>query len=151
MVTLPVSGSTSTSQNWVEKPGAMPPALTEAAAVIGPPVRDRLAASSLKGNGGKSPTLLLAGLAWPSSHTTPSTSTSQISAARARNSSTTFLLASMTAMPVAKVTREPPVTPANRGGVGDDRADLIVVDPESLGRHQRHRGARAADLDRPSL
>jgi hypothetical protein len=30
-----------------------------------------------------------------------------------RNSSTTFLLASMTAMPVAKVTREPPVTPVN--------------------------------------
>jgi len=41
---------------------------------------------------------------------TPSTSTSQIIAARARNSSTTFLLASTTAMPVAKVTREPPVT-----------------------------------------
>jgi len=30
IVTLPVLGSTSTSQNWVEKPGAMPPALTEA-------------------------------------------------------------------------------------------------------------------------
>jgi hypothetical protein len=37
---LPVSGSTSTSQNWVEKPGAMPPALTEAAAVIGCEIAD---------------------------------------------------------------------------------------------------------------
>jgi hypothetical protein len=44
--------------------------LTEAAAVIGPPVRYRLAASSLKVKGGKSPTLLLAGLASPFSHTT---------------------------------------------------------------------------------
>ena len=35
MVTLPVSGSTSTSQNWVEKPGAWPPALTDAALVKG--------------------------------------------------------------------------------------------------------------------
>jgi hypothetical protein len=41
---LPVSGSTSTSQNCVEKPGAMPPALTEAAAVIGPPVSAYFAA-----------------------------------------------------------------------------------------------------------
>ena len=32
------SASTSRSQNWVEKPGAWPPALTDAAAVIGPPV-----------------------------------------------------------------------------------------------------------------
>src|SRR6202049_1516066 len=70
IVTLPVSGSTSTSQNWVEKPGAMPPALTEAAAVIGPPVSAFLAASSLNDIGWKSPTLLLAGLAWPSSRTT---------------------------------------------------------------------------------
>jgi hypothetical protein len=31
MVTLPLSGSNSTSQNWVEKLGAMPPAFTEAA------------------------------------------------------------------------------------------------------------------------
>src|SRR6516164_4017588 len=109
IVTLPVSGSISTSQNWVEKPGACPPALTEAAAVSGPPVKAFLAAISFSDNGGKSPTLLEAGLAWPSSQTTPSTSTSQIIAARARNSSTIFLLASTTAMPVAKVTREPPV------------------------------------------
>src|SRR5260370_13696724 len=110
IVTLPVSGSTSTSQNWVENPGAMPPALTDAAAVIGPPVSAFLAASSLNDNGAKSPTLLLAGLAWPSSQITPSASTSQIIAALARSSSTTFLLASTTAMPVANVTREPPVT-----------------------------------------
>src|SRR4029077_3802844 len=110
IVTLPVSGSTSTSQNCVEKPGAIPPALTEAAAVIGPPVNAFLAANTLNDIGWKSPTLLLAGLAWPSSQITPSTSTSQIIAARPRNSSMIFLLASTTAMPVANVTRDPPVT-----------------------------------------
>src|SRR5439155_11350374 len=71
IVTLPVSGSTSTSQNCVEKPGAMPPALTEAAAVIGPPVNAFLAANSLNDIGAKSPTLLLAGLAGPPSQITP--------------------------------------------------------------------------------
>jgi hypothetical protein len=47
-----------TSKSWVEKPGAMPPALTEAVAVIGPPVSDFLATSSFGGDGEKSPTLL---------------------------------------------------------------------------------------------
>lgn len=42
------------------------------------------------------------GLAWPSSQTSPSTSTSQLKAARARNSSTIFLLVSTTALLVAK-------------------------------------------------
>src|SRR5881392_3236081 len=84
IVTLPVSGSTSTSQNWVEKPGAWPPALTEAAAVSGPPVSAALPAISFSDIGGKSPTLLLAGLALPSSQTTPSASTPQIIAARAQ-------------------------------------------------------------------
>src|SRR5260370_3729473 len=98
IVTLPVSGSTSTSQNCVEKPGAMPPALTEAAAVIGPPVSAFLAASSLNDNGAKSPTLLLAGFAWPSSHTTPSTSTSQIIIAPTQNWSATFSAASPTSL-----------------------------------------------------
>src|SRR3984893_18740218 len=108
IVTLPVSGSTSTSQNWVEKPGAMPPAFTEAAAVIGPPVNAFLAASSLNDSGAKSPTLLLAGLAQPSSQTTPSTSTSQIIPARPRISSTTFLLVPTTAVPCAQVEQWPP-------------------------------------------
>jgi hypothetical protein len=35
---------------------------------------------------------------------------------------------------------------ADRRGIGDDRADLAIVDPQCLGRHQRHRGARAADI-----
>ena len=35
---------------------------------------------------------------------------------------------------------------ADRSGVGDDRADLLVRDAEHLGRHHRHRGARAADI-----
>jgi hypothetical protein len=47
----------------------MPPALTEAAAVIGPPVSAFLAASSLNDKGAKSPTLLLAGLAPPPAKT----------------------------------------------------------------------------------
>src|SRR5437870_5658258 len=77
---------------------------------IGPPVSPRFAAISLIDSGGKSPTLLLAGLAQPSSQTTPSGSTFHVLAARAHNSTMTFLVASTTAMPVAKVTREPPVT-----------------------------------------
>ena len=44
---LPVSGSTSTSQNWVAKPGAT--ALGFTAATIGPPVCARLAAISILG------------------------------------------------------------------------------------------------------
>src|SRR4029077_16940931 len=53
--------------------------------------------------------LLLAGLAQPSSQTTPSGSTSHILAARMHSSWINFLAVSTTAMPVAKVTREPPV------------------------------------------
>ena len=68
---------------------------------MGPPVALKFEAISFSGSGSKSPTLLLAGLAQPSSHTTASTSTSQISAARARMSSITFLQASITARPVA--------------------------------------------------
>jgi hypothetical protein len=48
----------------------------EAAAVIGPPVSAFFAANSLNDKRAKSPTLLLAGLAWLSSQMTPSTSTS---------------------------------------------------------------------------
>jgi hypothetical protein len=82
---------------------------TAAAATIGAPVCARLAAISLSDSGSKSPTLLLAGLAQPSSQTTPSGSTSHILAARTHNSWINFLAVSTTAMPVAKVTREPPV------------------------------------------
>ena len=45
---MPVSGSTSTSQNWVEKPGAWPPALTEAAAVDRAAGQRRLAGDLLQ-------------------------------------------------------------------------------------------------------
>src|SRR5207244_3857137 len=72
ILTLPVSGSTSRSQNWVAKPGATTAGFTEPEATIGPPVVARLAAISLSDNGLKSPTLLLAGLAQPSCQTTPS-------------------------------------------------------------------------------
>jgi hypothetical protein len=44
-----VSGSTSTSQNWVAKPGATELGFTAAAATIGPPVCARLAAISILG------------------------------------------------------------------------------------------------------
>src|SRR5271168_183517 len=90
--TLPVSGSTSTSQNWVAKPGATALGFTAAAAMIGPPVCARLAAISLSDSGLKSPTLLLAGLAQPSSQTTPSGSTSHILAARTHSSWIIFLV-----------------------------------------------------------
>src|SRR5215470_10517704 len=98
------------SQNWVAKPGATTIGLTLAAATIGPPVVGLLAAISLSDSGLKSPTLLLAGLAWPSSHTTPSGSTFHIFAARTHSSAMILLVVSTTAAPVAKVTREPPVT-----------------------------------------
>ena len=78
---------------------------------MGPPVTVFFAAISLRDSGSKSPTLLLAGLACPSSQTTPSTSTSQMRAARCRRSSMSFFDALMTARPVARVTRLPPVTP----------------------------------------
>ena len=42
-----VSGSTSTSQNWVAKPGATEFGFIAAAATIGPPVCARLAAISI--------------------------------------------------------------------------------------------------------
>ena len=44
-----VSGSTSTSQNWVAKPGATEFGFIAAAATIGPPVCARLAAISILG------------------------------------------------------------------------------------------------------
>src|SRR5215475_2896960 len=97
------------SQNWAVKPGAHAVGFTDPAATIGPPVCARLAAISLSDSGWKSPTLLLAGLAQPSSQTTPSGSTFHILAARTHNSWINVLVVSTTAMPVAKVTREPPV------------------------------------------
>src|SRR6185503_16608101 len=97
-------------QNCVAKPGATTLGLTPAAATIGPPVDPRVAAISLIDIGLKSPTLLDAGRAWPFSQTTPSGSTPHFLAARLHMSAMTILVASTTAMPVAKVTREPPVT-----------------------------------------
>src|SRR5262249_62016539 len=80
------------------------------AATTAPPVVAALAAISLSDSGAKVPTLLLAGLAWPSSHTTPSGSTFHILAARTHSSWMIVFVVSTTAWPVAKVTREPPVT-----------------------------------------
>src|SRR6266853_1704875 len=109
IVTLPVSGSTSTSQNCVVTPGAHAAGFTDAAATIGPPVCARLTAISLSDSGWKLPTLLLAGLAQPSSQTTPSGSTPHILAARTHSSFMILLVVSTTTIPVAKVTREPAV------------------------------------------
>src|ERR1700681_37827 len=61
--TLPVSGSTSMSQNWVAKPGATTLGFTDPAATIGPPVVVLLAAISLSVSGFDSATVLLAVLA----------------------------------------------------------------------------------------
>src|SRR5262244_3133042 len=97
------------SQKWVANPGATTVGFTPAA-TIGPPVCARLAAISLIDSGLKSPTLLLAGRAWPFSQTTPSGSTPQVLAARTHISLIAILVASTTAVPVANVTREPPVT-----------------------------------------
>src|SRR5262249_6188655 len=110
IVTLPVSGSTSMSQTGVAKPGATTDGFTEPAATIGPPVVALLAAISLSDSGLKSPTLLLAGLAWPSSHTTPSGSTFHIFAARTHSSSMIFFVVPTTGAPPARGPADPPVT-----------------------------------------
>src|SRR5258708_21182766 len=39
-----------------------------------------------------------------------------------------------------------PSTTLSRSGVADHRPHLLVRDAEHLGRHHRHRGARAADI-----
>jgi hypothetical protein len=105
----PVSLSTSTSTRWVPKLGAAPWALISARPTMGPPVLPAIPAMSASDNGSKSPTLLPAGRAWPSSHTTASIGTSQILAARRRSCVTTSRAASTAAMPVEKVVRLPPV------------------------------------------
>jgi hypothetical protein len=66
-VSLPVSGSAPGIAELGRKAGHLALALTEAAAVIGPPINDFFAANSFSDSGGKSPTLLEAGLARPSS------------------------------------------------------------------------------------
>ena len=59
--------------------------------------------------GAKSPTLLEAGRAWPSSHFTASSATSQILAARAHICLISCVAASLTATPFENVARLPPV------------------------------------------
>src|SRR6516164_7190398 len=97
------------SQKWVANPGATTVGFTPAAATIGPPVCARLAAISLIDSGLKSPTLLLAGRAWPFYQTTPSGSTPRVLGARTHMSFRAFAVASATAVRVANVTGEPPV------------------------------------------
>ena len=105
----PVSRSTSTSTTWVPKVGPAPCALSEAEALIGPPVLPADPARAARSRGSKSPALLLVGRAAPFSHTTASTGMSQIFAARSRRSWMRDRAASMTAIPLANVTRLPPV------------------------------------------
>src|SRR2546423_9318693 len=83
--------------------------LEDAWALAAPQVRHDLRAISAKGSGSKLPALGPAGQALPSFHSTASGLMSQIIAARFFSSSTTFSAAWVTAMPVAKVTRLPPV------------------------------------------
>ena len=73
---------------------------------MGPPVWAADPASSSAVRGGRLPSMCWAR---PSTHSTSSASTPQILAARARRSATTLRQASITAMPVAWVTRLPPV------------------------------------------
>ena len=69
----------------------------------------RLVLSAPNSSGSNSPAFDPAGKALPSRHSTASAGISQIIAARFFNSSTTFSAACVAAMPVAKVTRLPPV------------------------------------------
>ena len=130
------------------KPAPAPWAFTDTSALIGPPVRAAFSASAARSSGSNAPALEPAGNALPSFHSTASTGISQIAAARRFSSSTTFSAACVAAMPVAKVTREPAGQEgeADRGGVGDDRADRVGRDAEHLGHHHADGGARAADI-----
>ena len=76
------------------------------------------------------------------------TSHSQVCAARRFRSSTTFSAACTTAMPVAKVTRLPPVEPEKPMEVVSATVARTrsIGKAEHFGRHHRHRGARAADV-----
>jgi hypothetical protein len=94
----------------VAKPGPAPWAFSDTSALIGPPVRPDFSAIAAIDSGSNAPALEPAGNAWPSFHSTASTGMSQICAARDLSCSTTFSAACVAAMPVAKVTRLPPVT-----------------------------------------
>ena len=123
-------------------------ALIEARPLIGPPVLAAMAAIRANDSGSNSPTLVLDATARPSSHTTPSASTSQIIAARARSCPTTSLAASTTAMPDAKVTLLPPVRSLNPMEWVSPMMGrtLAIIDAQDLGRHERHGGARSTDV-----
>ena len=145
---MPVSGSTSTSQNCVEKPGAWPPAFTDAAAVIGPPVAADFAASAFSDSGSKSPTLAAGRLGEPvlPDH-----------ALRVHVPDQRRPLAQVLDHRLGGVHHRDAggeghartaghVRVADRPGIGDDRPHLPVVHAQRLGRHDRHRRARAADV-----
>ena len=92
------------------EPGPAPCAFTDTSEVTGPPVRAAFSAMSASDSGSNAPALVPAGCAAPSRQSTASGVMSQIIAARCFSWSTTFSAAMVAAMPVAKVTRQPPVT-----------------------------------------
>ena len=77
---------------------------------MGPPVFEATAAISASDIGGNLPALGPAGLAWPSSQNTASSSMPQILAARPHMMVIASRAALMVASPTAKVTRLPSVT-----------------------------------------
>ena len=90
--------------------GPAPCAFTDTSDVTGPPVRAAFSAISASDSGSNAPALVPAGCAAPSRQSTASGVMSQIIAARCLSCSTTFSAAMVAAMPVANVTRDPPVT-----------------------------------------
>ena len=145
---MPVSGSTSTSQNWAAKPGAWPPSLTAAAAMIGPPVaarlrgdrfeRHRLEIADIAAGGLRAAVLPdhAVGIDLPDLGGTLAQFVDDLVAGvDHRHAGCEGDARAAGGLRVA-----------DRSGVGDDRAHAVVVDAERLGRHHRHRGARAADV-----
>ena len=92
------------------KPGPAPWALRVTSALSGPPVRAVWAAMAASGMGRRPALLSSLQTAAPLAQVTESMGTSHSLAARAFMSSTSFSAACTTAMPVAKVVREPPVS-----------------------------------------
>ena len=118
--------------------------LEVAEAVTGPPVRMRLAASSLK-------VVLCSLLVQTNTSSVNSTSagwTSHMMAARASIWLLTSSAAVIAAMPVEKAIRLPPVAPvpADGIGVGDSRDHFLGSETQHFGGLHCHCGAGAADV-----
>jgi len=145
---LPVSGSTSTSQNWLEKPGAMPPGIDRCRG------GDRAAGQGLlRGELPERQWRKIADITAPGLRLTVLPDhTFNIDIPNHRRAGAQLVDDLLAGLDNRHAGGKGDARPAghegvaDRRGVGDDRAYLIVVDPQGLGRHQCHRGARAADI-----